>query len=226
MYIKKASIIFYFYAIFSIGCLAVHDPPKVVLTYAAPFDNICSIKTAYKIEKSWIRELIQRLPYWQSLWQNEGHLLLKTTIDLIGKPFVHEEFHVALSLCNFPSMSMPLIVNARYLLGKYMKEPRPDFILMSIIFHEVLHNYLTPILPKETALLKKYKQESFVVLNHLHLLALIKSVYLSLGWQEKLDAIIRDDEKLAHDGYKRAWEIINKYENYIDFINEIKTPQR
>ena len=37
-----------------------------------------------------------------------------------------------------------------------------------------------------------------------------------------LEEIIKKDESLPNGDYKRAWDIINKKENYLDFISELK----
>lgn len=196
--------------------------PQVVLFYAAMFDHVCTIKTTYKIKPSWEHELNRDLLHWQTFWDSEGVLLLKATVKLIDKPFTQQYFQAALSLCNFPSMSAPLIVNARYALHSFIAQPIPDYVFVSIIYHEILHNYIDSFLPKNTPLLAKYKNESIGVLNHLHLFALEKAVYLQLGLKSKLDAIIAKDESLPNNDYKIAWEIINKKENYADFIDELK----
>ena len=60
------------------------------------------------------------------------------------------------------------------------------------------------------------------VLNHLHLFALQKATYLKLGWQNQLKDVIFKDESLNMD-YKRAWGIVNQHENYLSFIEELKS---
>lgn len=196
--------------------------PTETFIYASTFDNVCSIKTSYKIDPSWEKELTNQLPRWKKLWNQEGILLLKTTIALTNRVFAQKDFQVSLSLCSFPSMSLPLIINARYALRSFTEHPIPDYVFISTIYHELLHNYIESILPDKTPLLEKYQSESKGVLNHLHLLALEKAVYLHLNWKSKLKEIIAKDESLPNKDYKRAWEIINKKENYADFIAELK----
>lgn len=195
--------------------------PTVTIFYAAMFDTVCSAKTNYKIDPAWTNDLTNELPHWRTLWSQEGTTLLKTTTQIIGRPFAQQNFQVSLSLCTFPSMSAPLIVNARYALASFTKNPIPDDVLISNIYHELLHNYIDSFFPKNTPLLTKYKNESPGVLNHLHLFALEKAVYLKLGWGAKLQAIIAMNDSLPNPDYKRAWEIVNK-ENYQDFIVELK----
>ena len=93
--------------------------PGVTIFYASLFDQICEAKTSYKIDPMWIQDLLNQLPHWKKLWNHEGNLLLEKTIKLIKRPFVQHDFQVALSLCSFPSMSAPLLVNSRYALQSY-----------------------------------------------------------------------------------------------------------
>lgn len=203
--------------------LSVNPLPKETIFYAAIFDNVCSTKTFYKIDSAWVSDLENHLPHWRNLWNQEGVLLLKTTFNLIGRSFAQQNFQVSLSLCSFPSMSAPLIVNARYALRSFTNQPIPDYLLISNIYHELLHNYIDSFLPKNTSLLTKYKGESPVVINHLHLFALEKAVYLQLGWDNKLKEIIAKDDSLPNGYYKRAWEIVNRKDNYKDFVAELKS---
>lgn len=196
--------------------------PTVTLIYASIFDPICSTKTSYKIDPVWIEELNSRITQWQKLWDQEGSVLLKTSEKLIGKPFPQNHFYVPLTLCTFPSMSTPLMVNVRYSLNSFIVHPIKSNTTISIIEHEVLHVYIDSFLPKKTPLLIKYKNESQTVLNHLHLFALQKATYLILGWNTRLHDIITKDDRLPNPDYKRAWEIV-KQEGYAPFIAELKS---
>jgi hypothetical protein len=197
--------------------------PTVRIFYAAIFDEVCSQKTSYKIEPAWKQELNNRLPQWQKLWNQEGTQLLKQAIKIVGKAFPQNNFSVPLSVCSFPSMSTPLIVNVRYSLKSFTEHPNLDDVTISTIDHELLHNYIDSFLPKETPLLIKYKSEPKMVLSHLHLFALQKATYLALGWQSKLKDVIAKDKSLPNSDYKRAWEIVNEKENYSAFIEELKS---
>ena len=202
--------------------LLAHKVPEVIIQYAAIYDDVCSKKYSYPIEPAWKQELIRHLPQWRKLWNEEGSLLLKTSMRLTGKPFLEQNFKVALSLCSFPSISFPLIVNARFALQSFTANPISDSVFISVIEHEILHSYLESFLPKTASLLTKYKAESPGVLGHIHLLALQKATYLELGWQNKLNDIIAKDETLPNKDYKRAWEIIAG-EGHLSFINELKS---
>lgn len=197
--------------------------PQVFLYYAQTFDEVCSNKLNYSIAPGWQDELMKRMPAWQTLWDHEGELLLKTSIKIAGKPYPESSYKAALSLCSFPSMSAPLIVNSRYALDSFTKTPISNEVFISTVFHELLHTYIDSFLHKNTPLLEKYKSESKGVVNHLHLLALEKGVYLKLGWGAKLKAVIAKDESLPNKDYKRAWQIINEKQNYLHFIFELRS---
>lgn len=203
--------------------LHVNEVPAITIQYAATYDEVCSAKISYPIGHECKKELLARLPIWRKLWQEEGHLLLKTSIKIAGKPFREQNLKVALSLCTFSSISMPLIINARYALRSFSETPISDAVLISTIFHEVLHNYLDWFVPRSTLLLVKHKEESKGVLSHLHLLALEKATYLHLGFENQLKEIIAKDQSLPNKDYQRAWEIINNGDDYLSFIGELKS---
>lgn len=196
--------------------------PSVSLARANIFDQICADKTGYDISPQWSNELEQQIPKWRVLWQTEGRGLLESTVELVARPFAQKAFQVALSVCNFPSMSVPLLVNTRYALHSFTRDPVSADIVISNIYHEILHNYIDSFLPKNTPLLKKYHTESLTVLNHLHLFALQKAVYLKLGWNSELKTVIAKDNSLPNKDYHRAWEIINRDNQYYKaFVAEL-----
>lgn len=197
--------------------------PRVTLVPAVVFDKVCTQKLDYKIQPSWRKELDVKLPLLSKQWDKQGNKLLNETILLIGKPFTATSYRVALSLCNFPSMSDPLMVNMRYSLNSFTTNALPSDVTMSIIYHELLHVYLDNIIPKSSPLLKKYSNESDTVKEHLHLFALMKAVYLKLNMQHQLDEVIKKDDSLPNHDYKKTWEIINGKEGYQPFIAELKS---
>ena len=201
---------------------AENSLPTVQLKYAYLFDPVCASKNSYQIDPKLIKELNNQIPVWQNSWNQEGSLLLKTAMKIIGKPFPQNHYTVPLSICNFPSMSEPLMVNVRYSLSSFTQNPIDINVTISTIEHEILHTYIDSFFPKNTPLLNKYHNESQTVLNHLHLFALQKATYLLLGQDKILKDVIAKDSNLPNSEYKRAWEIINK-EGYVQFINELKS---
>ena len=75
----------------------------------------------------------------------------------------------------------------------------------------------------ESPFRKKYEAEGehLLVLNHLHLMAIQKQVYLELGLEEDLGSVIANDSLLAKGQYKRAWEIVNE-EGHDAFVAELQ----
>ena len=207
----------------SAPAMAAQSPaiPTVSIEYGAMFDFVCSEKSSYKIDPRWVQELEGRLPALRREWEAEGRQLLKMAAKISGRPFIQKELAVTLTLCSFPSMGQPLLVNARYTMKTFVENPNTDQVFLSTIFHEILHAYLDGF-KQETPLIKKYRMESEGVKSHLHLLALQKAVYLKLGRNAVLKDVIAKDQSLPRPDYKRAWEIVNGPEGYESFIHELK----
>jgi hypothetical protein len=109
---------------------------------------------------------------------------------------------------------------------KLLNPPVPIHVKTGTLHHEILHKYIGNNLPKSTKLLEQYKNEHPRVLEHIHLLALQKAVYLKLQIKDKLLSIIEVDSQLPNGYYKRAWEIVNsKPSYYLEFIHELRAPQ-
>lgn len=195
--------------------------PPVKLSYAEMFDSVCTKQTGFQIQSSWVKELIGRLPSLQTEWNTSGRPLLKMTTEIIGKGFQDSELSASLSVCNFPSLHDPLLINMRYSLASFASTHLPGDVTISIIFHEILHRYLNGRIPSHSALLKKYKAEDATVLSHLHLFSIQKAVYVKLGLLSILEDIVKKDETLPNPSYKRAWEIIGALEDYHSFLEEL-----
>jgi hypothetical protein len=196
--------------------------PLVTLSYAADFDQACSQQTKYQIDPAWVSELTTRLPEFNADWAKDGPTLLRTSEEIVGKPFQERDIWVSLSACSLPSVSDPLLVNMRFSLSSFTPAPLAQDVTVSIIFHEILHRYLLGRIPPNSPLLSKYKGESDTVKAHLHLLALQKGVYLKLGRVATLQRVTEKDQELPNRAYARAWEIVNSSENYQSFISELR----
>ena len=199
--------------------------PKVDFRYSfVPFDRSCSELTETKIEQAWIEELESRMDEFRSTWDNGGPALLKAVIEEIGSPFVQSEMIATMTLSNFRSMSLPLILNVRRHLSSFTDgNPRPMPMFVGLVFHELLHTYVVDHLDK-SKLWEKYKDEPGSVLSHLHLNALMKMAYLKLGREEELASIVAKDTSIGPI-YKRAWEIVNDLEGHEAFVAELKQQQ-
>ena len=195
--------------------------PSVKLSYADFFDEVCVQQTKYKIDPSWKSELATRLPEFESAWARDGSTLLETSVAIVGKSFTENEILVPLSICSFPSMGEPLLVNMRYSLNSFTPTPLSMDVTVSTIFHELLHRFLGGKIPVNSKLLLKYEHEDETVKFHLHLFALQKAVYLKLGREDTLKRVVQKDQALPNKSYKRAWEIVNDLDNYSAFIREL-----
>jgi hypothetical protein len=197
--------------------------PRVPLVFGyVPFDQSCERWRNAHIEPQWYAELQTKMQAFQDSWDQEAPLLLGTTIAEIHKPFRYTEMIATLTLCPIPSMSRPLLINVRpYLAGPTEQQPRPMFLFAAVVFHELLHTYVIGALGP-SALLGKYKDEEPLVKAHLHLMALMKMVYLKLDRAEHLQQIIERESANDNPGYRRAWQIVNDLEGHQAFVQELR----
>lgn len=199
--------------------------PVVWFEYGNVFDQVCAKKTHYKIQSAWVNELRHRLPAIRHAWQTEGTRLLKTTEHITHLSFRKPSYRVVMSLCDFPSMSEPLLVNMRYSLKSFVKTPLLPAVTTSIFYHELLHVYLKGRTPPYRGILKQYAHASWTVREHLFLFAIQKAVYIRLGQQKILSEVIKKDKSLPNKQYARAWHIVNTV-GYQKFISALLAYQK
>jgi len=198
--------------------------PRVYLLYfknGTPFDRDWTRITKLPIKDEWMQETGRRLSEFQSTWNQEGAKYLQTVFAEIGIPFPYIEIQATLTVATVASSSTPLIINVKPFLSSAEK-PASMSVFPIILFHELMHIYLRGV-TDSSSLRKKYAKESFVTLNHLHLMALEKFVLLKTGETATLQWL--DHDYRTGDfppDYKRAWEIINDIEGYQTFVNELK----
>lgn len=197
------------------------DIPIVLLSYADGFDRVCSQQAHYTIKPAWVAEVNDRLPEFTANWRRDGEALLRAVEQIVGKPFREREFLVALSACSFPSMSDPLLINARFSLKSFTQDAISPDVTTSIILHELLHRYLSGRVPPDSRLLKKYADEGETVKTHLHLLALMNAAYVKLHETDTSDRVRAKDRELPNRSYGRAWDIVQT-EGYSRFVAELK----
>ena len=199
--------------------------PHVQLVFGyVPFDQSCERWRNTKIEPQWYEELKTKIKALQDYWDQEAPMLLEATIAEITKPFRYKEMLATLTLCPIQSMSRPLLINIRpFLDGPTQQQSRPLFLFSALVFHELLHTYVIEARsPGISALLERYKSEEPVVKNHLHLMAVMKMVYLKLGREEQLQQIIEKDRDIGNPAYGRAWQIVNDIEGHDAFVHELR----
>ena len=201
--------------------------PRVELVYQyLPFDRTCEQWLNTRIEESWMREIEAKLASFQEFWDKKAPSLLETTVSQIGKPFRRREMVAALTLCPVSSMSTPLLINVRrFLDGPTQGKPQPMHLFSALVFHELLHTYIPYPLPG-SRLMEKYKDEATMVLTHLHLMAVMKYVYLKLRRREQLQEIIAWDSAAENPIYRRGWQIVNDIEGHRVFVDELKAFSR
>jgi hypothetical protein len=202
--------------------IAHANVPGVRFTRAAIFDRVCGKLLNYSVDPLCSSELEQRMADYASAWKAEGTVLLRKAAAITKKPFAEKELSVSLSVCDFPSMSDPLLINMRYSLKCATDHPLEQGVTLSLFFHEILHRYLEGKIPADSPLLKKYSAEDETVRAHLHLFALQKAVYLDLKKAETLQAVIAKDKSLPNKSNARAWEIVNEIEDYRAFLEELR----
>lgn len=125
-------------------------------------------------------ELLSKINWIQSQWNIQGVPLLQTTVQLIKKPF--------------PMKDLGL-------------QPSSVFGFISTAFHEVLHKYINEILTKKGSPILEKMKETELYEAHLHLFALQRAVFTSLGLAHLLPGI-QQIEAVHGEDYKRAWKAV------------------
>jgi hypothetical protein len=201
------------------------DPVRVKIKYTPTLDSVCTFFSGENIKDEWKKELLIKKQELEHEWENIGSKLISTAEEITGKNFERRKNNVYLTLCNTPSRSSPLILNMRYSLTSFTENPVSTQYKIGTLFHELMHPYISEHLPKSVPSLEAYKNEHSRVLEHIHLLALQKAVYLHLKLDHELSLIVQIDSSLPNSYYKRSWEIVNSSENYYkELIAELATP--
>jgi len=201
--------------------------PRVELVYQyLPFDRTCEQWLHTTVDKDWIREIEAKLAFFQAFWNGEAPALLGTSVSETGMRFRRREMIAVLTLGTTISMSTPLIVSVRrFLDGPTQGKPLPMHQFSALVFHELLHSYIPYPLPG-SRMMEKYKGELPMVLTHLHLMGLLKHVYLKLRRGDQLEEIIAKDSAAENPIYRRAWRIVNEIESSQAFVDELRIYSR
>lgn len=214
-----------------ISTFGLAEGPAVKYRYSGVFDRWCTATNGTEVPDTKQQQLMGKVDSLQAEWDKLGPKLLATTEDLIGRPFQRREVTATLFLCGrTPSMSLPLLINGNWFVDG--ERQLPSEMATHIVFHELLHIYIgdnfcgssNPCdFMRDSPLRKKHEAEGehFLVLNHFHLMAIQKLVYLELGLEEDLASVIENDNLLARGQYKRAWEIVNE-EGHLAFVAELQ----
>lgn len=173
------------------------------------------------VKQEWIKELNEKIVHLDDVWTKQGPVLFKVLFDQTGVGFSRKEMDATLSLCpDKSSYSSPLVLNVTWFLDSFMnpKASLGDDEFIDLVFHELTHSWVVDNL-KMSQLRLKYKDESNVVKNHLHLMAIQQFVYLKLGRLDLVEFLDMKNKRIG-GAYARSWEIVQA-EGYQAFINEL-----
>src|SRR6266852_2212138 len=112
--------------------LAIAIIPKLDVVYppyGTIFDRGCA-------KAELISEAGKLRPDLQAEWDVEGPKYLEVVFHEIGLPFPYREMQAYLTVCDESTMSMPLMINVRSLLGSASRHP-PAGDFSEKIFHEL-----------------------------------------------------------------------------------------
>ena len=183
-------------------------------------DRLCTSDFKLKLDEKDVQAAVAQRAALQKQWDTEGPAYLEAALTGIGLPFPYKEMQATLSVCLPASTSIPLIIDVRpFLPGAKAAAPAWEFT--EVVFHELMHSYVRPVLSR-SELMKKYANEPPTVKYHLHVMAVEKMVLLKLGRPDDLKTLDHDYRNSPDPAYKRAWEIVNDQEGYEPFIGELK----
>ncbi|HEX7485086.1 MAG TPA: amidohydrolase family protein [Vicinamibacterales bacterium] len=187
-------------------------------------DRWCKTDLKIPVDERALQAAVQQRPDLQKQWDAEGPSYLRPAFAEIGLGFPYREVQATLTVCLPASMSIPLIVDVRPFLPNATK-PAPAWEFPEILFHEMMHVYVSPAL-QGSALMKKYRDEPATTKYHLHVMAIETMVLLKLNRPDRLAIIDREYRGGPDPAYKRAWEIVNDIEGYKVFIDELKAVRK
>jgi hypothetical protein len=183
-------------------------------------DRLCKSDFKRSINDEALSAAVRLRPEFQKRWDTDGQVYFNTALAEIGFDFPYREMQATLTVCLRASTSIPLIIDAAPFLPTATKRA-PDWEFAEIVFHELMHTYVSPVLAT-SALIKKYKNEVPTTRYHLHVMAIEVMTLRKLKLFGRLEVIDHDYRYGPETAYKRAWEIVNETEGYLRFIAELK----
>jgi hypothetical protein len=197
--------------------------PRLHFHFHAGFDAFHCESAPGGIPKRWTKDAADHLSHFSQLWEKRGEPLLRRTIESTGREFKRSEETAFMILCpDKPGMARPLILQFAWYLpvptGDLKMKTLSEDSFLTYVFHEVLHTYLQDnaldplsydgeaVKPLPTPLLRRYSSEIAIVLQHLHVASIMKSVFLSLNEKELLQETLDFEKK--DPSMARVWEII------------------
>jgi hypothetical protein len=210
----------------SLGICQAGETPKVpTIDILYPpggslLDRLCKNDFKLEIDDQAVQAAVQKRPEFQKQWDAEGPAYMNAALTEIGLDFPYREMQATLTVCLPASTSVPLVVDVTEFLPT-AKKPAPQWEFSEIVFHELMHTYVSPALA-HSALMKKYQNEAPTTRYHLHVMAMEKMTLLKLNRQDQLKTIDHEYRNGPDPAYRRAWEIVNDIEGYQAFIAELK----
>lgn len=198
--------------------------PTIHVLYQSPdgsiFDRNCPRITKTEIKREWVQETVRRRAEFQSWWDKDGPQYLSAALKDVGLPFPYKAMQATLTVCpGVNSMGEPLFINVRQFLSDASDSP-PSWTFAVYLFHELMHQYVRPVL-SSSQLRKKYASEPADVQLHLHVLALVRFVLVTLGKDVELQYMDAQARRV-----NRAWEIVSDIEGYEPFLKELRALPR
>jgi hypothetical protein len=183
-------------------------------------DRVCRDDFKVHIDNQIVQAAAQKRPEFQKQWDAEGPAYMNAALTEVGFDFPYHEMQATLTVCLPASTSIPLVVQVNKFLPTE-KKPAPSWEFSEILFHELMHTYVTPVFA-HSALMKKYQNEVPTTRYHLHVMAIEEMTLLRLNRRGDLKTIDHEYRNGPEPAYKRAWEIVNDIEGYEVFIKELK----
>ena len=196
------------------------EVPSIQVLYQSPdgsiFDRNCSEITRTEIKREWVQETVRRRVEFQSRWDKDGPQYVRAVLKEVGLPFPYPAMQATLTVCPaIGSMSDPLFITVREFLSD-ASNPPPDWMFAVYLFHELMHQYVRPVLAS-SPLRRKYSSEPPDVQQHLHVLALVRFALLKSGKDVELKYLDAQSRRV-----NRAWEIVSDIEGYEPFLKELR----
>jgi hypothetical protein len=183
-------------------------------------DRLCTSDFKVAVDDKNIQAAAQMRPEFQRRWDTDGPAYVVAAMAEVGLDFPYREVQATLTVCLPASTSVPLVIDVKPFLPTATK-PAPDWEFAEVLFHELMHTYVSRVYG-ESALMKKYQNESATTRFHLHVMAVERVTMLKLNRPEQLAVIDHDYRTGPDPQYRRAWEIDSDIEGYQPFISELK----
>ncbi len=206
----------------SISAQADFSVPKLDFQYADIFDISCADKSNFPIKPETAAAAEAATPHYQKFWDASGPDLLRKLFEFVGRGYYRSELTVSTTVCNYPPMSEPLMMNVGYFLDT--KSERTGRHIVQMTFHEFIHKYIVANVKWENlaSLNGEFGNENESVKTHLHLMALEKTIYQMLGREDLVKTAEVSYKEYIKGPYKRTWELVSVDDTRKKLVEELK----